>query len=92
MPPYESAIILGNLMSGGILLDEFKAYSTEQLLFIFLGSSINIVGIFFKLFVMPSELNIKEEIAQSLPDTRFRALTLNQNDSTQEFKEMIQYI
>lgn len=80
MPPYESSIILGNLFSGGILLNEFSSYETHQLIMIFIGSSINVVGILFKLFVMPSEVKIKDTSTQGEPDDRFRSFSAANND------------
>lgn len=52
MPTYECSIILGTLVSGGIIMNEFGLYELRQLLLIFLGSSIAIVGIMYKVCML----------------------------------------
>lgn len=48
MPPYETSLIMGNLMSGGLILNEFDYYSSGQIIMILIGTLICIFGIFFK--------------------------------------------
>ena len=49
LPFYESSNICFNLASGLILMGEFDLYTTEQLLYIFIGCLISICGISLKL-------------------------------------------
>ena len=48
MPMYESCIIFGNLLSGGLIMNEFSYYERHQLAFIFTGCCICVGGIMFK--------------------------------------------
>lgn len=68
MPTYECSIILGTLVSGGIIMNEFVLYELRQLLLIFMGSCIAIVGIMYKLCVLEaSEDPEDEEIIAKAP-------------------------
>jgi hypothetical protein len=55
MPTYECCVIFGTLVSGGIVMDEFSYYATSQLYFIFLGSTISISGIMYKVCKLEPE-------------------------------------
>lgn len=48
MPTYESALLIGNLLSGGIIMNEFDFYEGKQLLMLFSGTVICVFGIFYK--------------------------------------------
>ena len=48
MPPYESSVIIGNLLSGGIVMNEFDFYDAKQITLIFIGTVICVFGIFYK--------------------------------------------
>ena len=48
MPPYESSIIFGNLLAGGIIMGEFAAYSGFEIFFLFVGCVIAVFGILYK--------------------------------------------
>lgn len=48
MPPYETSLIMGNLLSGGLILNEFDYYTRGQIFMIVIGTLICIFGIFFK--------------------------------------------
>jgi len=53
MPPYESSVIIGNLLCGGIVMNEFQHYELYQLCIIFAGSFICINGILYREFFYP---------------------------------------
>ena len=53
MPPYESSVIIGNLLCGGIVMNEFEHYEAYQLGLIFAGSFICINGILYREFFYP---------------------------------------
>jgi hypothetical protein len=41
-------VIVGNLLSGGIVMNEFDFYSKDQLMMLFCGTFICVIGIFYK--------------------------------------------
>jgi len=49
LPISEACLILANLLSGGIIMAEFKLYSYGQLILVFLGCFISLLGIFVKM-------------------------------------------
>ena len=53
MPPYESSVIIGNLLCGGIVMSEFDHYRAWQLSIIFAGSFVCINGILYREFFYP---------------------------------------
>lgn len=55
MPTYECCIICGTLMAGGIVMNEFTYYTSQQLCLIFMGSLIAICGILYKVCVLEAE-------------------------------------
>jgi hypothetical protein len=55
MPTYECSIILGTLVSGGIVMKEFYMYESKQLMFIFIGSCIAICGIMYRVCLLEEE-------------------------------------
>lgn len=52
MPTYECAIIFGNLISGGLIMNEFAQYSYTNLGFIAVGSSLCMLGIMYKVCML----------------------------------------
>ena len=54
MPTYECCIIFGNLISGGLIMNEFDQYTYKQLSFIALGCSICCLGIMYKVCTLES--------------------------------------
>lgn len=55
LPIYESCGIFGNLISGGVIMDEFTYYRGDQLAKIFFGCLISILGILMKLSVLEAK-------------------------------------
>ena len=55
MPTYECSIIFGTLLSGGIIMEEFSYYTPQQLTLIFIGSSICVIGIMWKVCLLELE-------------------------------------
>jgi hypothetical protein len=55
MPTYECAIIFGNLISGGLIMNEFAQYSYTNLAFIAVGSSTCMFGIMYKVCTLENE-------------------------------------
>ena len=55
MPCYESSVIFGNLLAGGIIMGEFSNYSLVQLVFLFVGSAIAVAGILYKVRYIDEE-------------------------------------
>ena len=62
MPTYECCIILGTLLSGGIVMNEFSYYGTKQLLTIFCGTSIAFVGIMYKICMLEINDEVRKEL------------------------------
>ena len=64
MPPYESCVIFGNLLAGGFIMNEFKAYTTSEIVFLFVGCAIAVFGILYKVSMLDEEdieQKLKEE-------------------------------
>ena len=55
MPPYESCVIFGNLLAGGFIMNEFKAYTTSEIVFLFIGCIIAVFGILYKVSMLDEE-------------------------------------
>ena len=49
IPAYQGSLILGNLITGGIILSEFGSYSTNALSVISLGTIICVLGLYYKI-------------------------------------------
>lgn len=50
VPASQSMIIIGTILSGGILLDEFDGYSVKSLFIFCLGAFICCVGLYLKIY------------------------------------------
>lgn len=50
VPTSQSMILIGTVMCGGILLDEFAAYTALKLLLFCLGVIICVVGLYLKIY------------------------------------------
>ena len=55
MPPYESAVIFGNLLAGGFIMNEFQDYSYMAIFILFIGSAIAVFGILYKVRFIDEE-------------------------------------
>ena len=62
MPTYECCVIFGTLQTGGVILGEFSFYTNTQLSLIFLGSSICITGILWKICLLELD-NRKKKVS-----------------------------
>ena len=62
MPLYESCVIFGNLLAGGLIMNEFLLYSRQELLFLILGCSICVCGIIFKFLNSNYEIKISRNV------------------------------
>lgn len=51
VPAYQSFVIVGNLLTGGVILNEFQEFSFESLLYIALGTFTCIIGIYVKICI-----------------------------------------
>lgn len=49
VPAYQGSLILGNLITGGIILSEFSSYSANALSLISLGTIICVLGLYYKI-------------------------------------------
>jgi len=52
MPTYECCIIFGTMMSGGVVMHEFVYYEQRQLVTIFVGICIALIGIMYKVCML----------------------------------------
>lgn len=76
LPTYECCIILGTLVSGGIVMQEFLFYTQTQLTIIFMGSCIAISGIMYKVCMLEVEdLIITDDGLGTLGRTRSGSLS-----------------
>lgn len=51
VPSSQSMIIIGTIISGGIMLDEFSAYSAVGLFIFSIGAMICVIGLYLKIFI-----------------------------------------
>ena len=61
MPPYESSVIIGNFLSGGIVMNEFDFYTNNQLMLLFMGTCICVCGIFYKLCMLEKQATLDKD-------------------------------
>ena len=71
MPPYESSVIIGNLISGAIVMNEFDYYTGGQIWMIFLGTLICVFGIFYKVLRV-EKISEKLSIVYNMEDEEFK--------------------
>lgn len=50
MPPFESCIIFGNMLSGGIIMKEFASFNAAEICLMIFGCLICVVGIMYKVY------------------------------------------
>ena len=67
MPPYECSIIFGNLICGGLVMNEFNEYTSSQLFTIVTGCALCMCGIMYKVCTLESADLEKEESYKSAP-------------------------
>lgn len=58
VPAYQSVMIATGLLSGGIILNEFETYTNESLMLILLGTSICVMGLYFRLIFFANNEDI----------------------------------
>lgn len=61
MPTYECSIIIGTLLSGGIVMQEFAFYKHQQLLIIMVGTCLAITGIMYKVCMLEADSSRYDE-------------------------------
>ena len=49
IPPYQSTLIIGGLLTGGVMLNEFENYSYSSLLLIAIGTCVCILGLYLRM-------------------------------------------
>ena len=52
VPAYQSSVIICTLVTGGVILEEFKVYTIKALLLICLGTLICIIGLYYKIAIV----------------------------------------
>ena len=90
MPTYECCVIFGNLISGGLIMDEFAQYSYRNLVFIGVGCSLCMLGIMYKVCTLETAdvLKIESDKFSTQPEGQEIEMTLNSKKKTSDEKFM----
>jgi hypothetical protein len=56
IPPYQSTSIIGGLVTGGVMLNEFENYSYSSLLLIAVGTCVCVLGLYFRMYRVTESL------------------------------------
>jgi hypothetical protein len=81
MPNFESCNIFGNLLAGGFIMAEFQAYKTTEIVFVFIGCSLAVFGILYKVSMLD-----EEDIEKSLIEEK------KESEGNSEKSEETQYV
>lgn len=57
IPPYQSALIIYGLITGGLILDEFLNYTKMSLVMMGIGTFICCLGMYYRLFLLDADAN-----------------------------------
>lgn len=89
LPAYECCVILGILICGGIIMKEFSMYTVPQIVMIFIGSSIAIIGIMFRVSMLEEEDDVAK--SQIFMDTVDDPVSIENKEGCQQDYVTVQF-